>query len=202
MPSLPKMLTIAVSAIALPLTVAAAPVYSALTGNYYDYINQDRLTGQYTSWNWLEAKADAEARSFMGRTGHLVTITSAAEEQILIDNWIADILYGQAIIGGFRPADADPVSGWQWVTGEAFTYQRFAPNEPNNAGGGELYLHYQSIGVASTTQYVSYGWNDMLNERRGYFIEYSAPLPAPGTLALVAIAGLGLLASAQRRRQA
>jgi hypothetical protein len=188
-----------VSAMAFQMSANAAPVYSSLTGNYYDYINQNRVTTAFTDWNWLEAKADAEARTFQGRMGHLVTLTSRAEEQILIDNWIADILYGQAIIGGYRLPSADPLTGWQWVTGESFSHTNWAPSEPNNAAGQEVYLHYQSIGVENTTSFVSYGWNDMLNERRGYFIEYPAAVSLPGTLPLVAIAGLALVGVVRRK---
>lgn len=179
-------------------TASAAPVYSPLTGSYYDYVNQDQTTGQYRGWTWLEAKADAESRTYQGRQGHLVTLTSQPEEQILRDNWWADILYGQPHIGGFRAAGADPVTGWEWVTGEPFVYTNWRQGEPNNAGGLEVYLHYQSTDVASTTQYGTWGWNDMLREVRPYFIEYSAPVPEPSALALLALGGA---VAARRRRR-
>lgn len=176
-------------------TASAAPVYSPLTGSYYDYINCCDASGDYTSWTWLDAKADAESRTFMGRSGHLVTITSAAEEQILIDNFWTDILFGQPHIGGFRLPDADPVTGWQWVTGEAFVHTNWRSGEPNNVGGQEVYLHYQSTDVGG--QNMTWGWNDMLNERRSYFIEYSAPEPSVLMLTLL---GTGILARRLRRR--
>ena len=192
-------LLLTVCAMASQVSANATPVYSPLTGSYYDYINRDRVTNAFTDWNWLDAKADAQVRTFQGRTGHLVTLTSRAEEQILIDNWIGDILYGQAIIGGYRLPSADPLTGWRWVTGEAFGYTNWAPSEPNNTAGQEIYLHYQSIGVQSNTNFVSYGWNDMLNERRGYFIEYPAAVSLPGTLPLIAIAGLALVGVLRRK---
>lgn len=194
-----RLLSLAVVALgATALPAAAAPVYSSLTGSYYDYVNRDAVTGAHRGWTWLEARADAESRTHMGRRGHLVTLTSAAEEQILRDNWFADILYGQPHIGGFRAANADPVTGWEWVTGEAFGYTNWRTGEPNNANGQELYLHYQSTDVASTTQFGSWGWNDMLNEVRPYFIEYSAPVPEPSLVALLA---LGAAAIARRTRR-
>ncbi|MFP5462267.1 MAG: hypothetical protein ACLGII_11950, partial [Gammaproteobacteria bacterium] len=79
---------------------SAAPVYSPVTGSYYDYVNRDIQDLGFTTWSWEEARADAEARSHMGRPGHLATITSAAEEDVLIANWLADILYGQPWLGG------------------------------------------------------------------------------------------------------
>jgi hypothetical protein len=190
--------TLAVMSLAAPL--AAAPVYSPVTGSYYDYVNRDIDDTMYTTWSWQEARADAESRSYLGRQGHLVTITSAAEEQVLIDNWFADILYGQPHIGGFRLPGSDPLTGWQWVTGEPFTYANWRIGEPNNAGGGELYLHYQSVNVASVTLFDSWGWNDMLNERRGYFIEYSAPVPEPSLLVLAGMVAAGSLARRRRSR--
>ena len=192
------LLSVVMLGAAFTTTASAAPVYSPITGSYYDYVNQDQNTGQYRGWTWLEAKADAESRTYQGRQGHLVTLTSQAEEQILRDNWWADILYGQPHIGGFRAAGADPVTGWQWVTGETFGYTNWRQGEPNNAGGLEVYLHYQSTDVASTTQYVTWGWNDMLNEVRPYFIEYSAPVPEPSVLALLAVGGA---VTARRRRR-
>lgn len=185
--------TITLACIATSTGLGAAPVYSPLTGSYYDYVNRDILDQDFTTWSWAEARADAEARSYMGRQGHLATITSKAEEDILIANWFGDILYGQPFLGGFRTPGSDPGTGWQWVTGEAFSYANWGTGEPNNAGGNELYLHYQSINVASVTQYERYGWNDVAgNYRAGYFIEYSA-VPTPGALPLALIGAACLL---------
>lgn len=181
-------------------TAAAAPVCSPSTGSCYDYVNRDRQDIGYTTWTWEEAKLDAQARSYLGRPGHLVTLTSAAEEQILIDHWLVDILYGQPWLGGFRAPGSNPVTGWQWVTGEAFTHTNWGAGEPNNANGDERYLHYQSINVASVTQYDRYGWNDAPSgHRASYFIEYS-PVPAPTVAGLLAAGGLGLAITRGRRR--
>jgi hypothetical protein len=160
------------------------------------------------TWTWEEARADAQARSFNGRRGHLVTITSAAEEQILIDNWFVDILFGQPWLGGFQEPGSDPVAGWQWVTGEAWGYTNWLAGEPNNAGSGEFFLHYQSFGVQNAQVFERWGWNDASNASRGrasYFIEYSPlAVPEPGSLGLLALAlpmafGVGALVRRRAR---
>ena len=173
----------------------AAPVCAA-NGHCYDYINRNLTGTEFTTWTWEGAKADAEARSYMGMRGHLATITSKGEEQILIDNWLVDILFGQPWLGGFRAPGPDPKVGWQWVTGEPFAYANWLPWEPN--GADELLLHYQSYNVGRDSEgnlvWDWYGWNDASNRSRGqasYFIEYS-PVPAPGVLALLLAAALVL----------
>ncbi|MCB9283533.1 MAG: HYR domain-containing protein [Lewinellaceae bacterium] len=88
---------------------------------------------------WSDAKTEA-----IGLGGHLVTVTSAAENTLVIGNgaaaWIG--LTDQAVEGV-----------WQWVTGEPFVYSSWCPGEPNNAGLlGEDYV---------VTNFCTSGqWND------------------------------------------
>lgn len=196
--------------VAVASSAFAAPQYFAATGSWYDYINQDIVTGEYTNWSWEQARVDAEARSHLGRQGRLATLTSAAEEQFLIDHWFGDILYGQPWLGGFRPEGSDPLAGWQWITGEPFVYTNWnaLTGEPNDAGGNERFLGYISTDVGGTRpgEYGSYGWNDRSNDAflAGYFIEYAAPtlaVPAPGVPALL-LGGLVAAFAAGRRASA
>ncbi len=75
---------------------------------------------------------DSIARSLMvhGDTGYLATIVSPEEDQFVQD-LIADVptnaVNNQYYLGG-RWTD----SFFVWLTGESFTYQNWAPGEPNN----------------------------------------------------------------------
>jgi hypothetical protein len=71
--------------------------------------------------NWNNARTIC-----LGRTAHLVTITTAAEEAFVetmrpgIDRWI-----------GLRRVGA---AAFTWTTGEAIGYTKWAPGEPNGSG--------------------------------------------------------------------
>ncbi len=141
--------------------IAAEPVF--FQGSAYEYVP--------TYAKWDQAKAAAEAMSYLGFPGRLATITSAAEQQFVASlvPWGAN-----AMIGG---SDAAVEGTWAWVTGpEAGTifwkdgapyqgaYTNWLPGEPNNAQPGENYL-------------VMYhgGWNDSAANafyHAGYVVEY------------------------------
>jgi hypothetical protein len=111
--------------------------------------------------SWSDASAEAAA---MG--GHLATITSSAENQIVASLatpdptlWCIDPAgNGQGPwIGGYQPAGSpEPAGGWTWVTGEAFTFSTWAISEPNNLNGVEHYIQLFGKGSLTGSQ-----WNDM-----------------------------------------
>jgi hypothetical protein len=86
---------------------------------------------------WQQASNAASALS-----GYLATPTNAAENDFCFslvssdDNfWFIDGS-GNGIgpwLGGFQPdGSPEPAGGWQWVTGEVFSFTNWAPLEPNN----------------------------------------------------------------------
>ena len=92
---------------------AEGPVYYSGNGHYYALIS---VPGGIT---WENAKNAAQSLSYSGVNGHLATITSQDESDFIVDklyptyNWI----------GGFQPdGSEEPAGGWQWITGESWSY--------------------------------------------------------------------------------
>jgi hypothetical protein len=65
--------------------------------------------------------------------GYLVTITSAAENQYV---WARRPGFGGWSGSWLGASDTATEGTFVWVTGEDFTYENWAPDDPNNYGGG------------------------------------------------------------------
>lgn len=83
---------------------------------------------------WHAAKADAEARG-----GHLATITSEEEWERICQLFSPEELKGIWL----GATDENSEGTWQWVTGESFSYARWAAGEPNNWRSIEHFLGIQ-----------------------------------------------------------
>ena len=75
--------------------------------------------------------------------GHLVTVTTAAENSFIFGLWPS---------GWIGLTDEITEGTWRWVTGEAYSYTSWNPGEPNNAGN-EDYVQFVGGGR----------WNDLPN---------------------------------------
>ena len=75
--------------------------------------------------------------------GHLVTITSSAENSFIFNLWPS---------GWIGLTDEVNEGVWRWVTGETYSYTSWNPGEPNNAGN-EDYVQFVGGGK----------WNDLPN---------------------------------------
>ncbi len=108
--------------VALPQVKAtAAVVYNSSNGHYYEMVS--------ANLNWDDAKAAAQARTYLGTSGHLVTITSQAEEDFINSNFGGTFFW----VGGVQaPGSVEPAGGFGWVTGEPFVYTDWNSGEPNN----------------------------------------------------------------------
>lgn len=153
------------------------PVSAGGTGHHFEAI---LVTGGIT---WLTAAADATDRG-----GYLATITSGAENEFIFDLiksvpafWIPDgVNAAGPWLGGFQPpGSGEPAGGWTWVTGEPWSYTRWASAEPDNLHGTEDRLHYFDKGIQSQPT-----WNDVPGNYLlpGYILE----IPEPSSLALLA----------------
>ncbi len=154
--------------------------------NAYDLIND--------TVDWNAAAAGAASMTHLGVTGHLVTITSQAE-----NDFVAGLLQDQGVdriwLGG---SDAAQEGTWQWVVGpEAGTvfwvgdgsgsappgvFTNWGGGEPNEAAGGEDNVEFLAGGT----------WNDQnTGDLRAYIVEYES-IPEPTTAAMMLVLGLAV----------
>jgi len=118
----------------------AEPVWFDGTGHYYEYVD-----GQTT---WEVALAAAEALEHSGFSGHLVTITSSAENDFVSATFASGEAEFFAWIGGHEPDDngvwlwgSGPESETQFSQGGSptppFYYVNWGGVEPNDFNPGE-----------------------------------------------------------------
>jgi hypothetical protein len=138
-------------------------------GHWYEGFRHSSLL------RWVEAQSLAATRG-----GHLVTLTSAAENEFVrqyanskIELW--QNIYGGPWLGGYQdrtaPDYSEPTGGWRWVTGEPWVYQNWYSGEPDNFRNNEHWICFANF---------SGTWLDLadattaVNETQAYIIEYSA----------------------------
>ena len=90
----------------------SAPVFNPGTGSYYAYV-----TAGHAGITWNQAFTQSAGIKHLGLDGHMVVITSAAENQFLIDNLT------QAVIDpsrGYQPLVVSPNPFYQIYEGAAY----------------------------------------------------------------------------------
>lgn len=108
-----------------------AKLTPTLAGTYSWKGHTYALYSATVDWNYAKAYAEDTG-------GHLLTITSAAE-QAVIENWLSAYDYDSIWLGA---ADEEEEGEWKWVTDEPFEYSNWSAGEPNNAGGDEDYAEF------------------------------------------------------------
>lgn len=141
---------------ALSAVLGTGPGSNAAEGNgtFYpssqvDDLEDGALNSRYEvvcqNMTWEDARVYCESRG-----GHLATITSRKEEEIVLK-----LLDEKNMEAAWIGADnRNSSKGFKWVTDERFAYAAWGLNEPNNALGIEYYLML----INSDTQ--GWVWND------------------------------------------
>ncbi|MBK7964152.1 MAG: T9SS type A sorting domain-containing protein [Bacteroidetes bacterium] len=165
------------------ITFSAGNLSANSNGHFYELVS--------SNGTWTATKANAAARTYLGMTGYLATITSAAENafirQVLnADAWIGcsdEYTQINAATGVTTYANQAAAEGkWYWVTGpekgtmfsvgngspvtQSGQYANWNSGEPNNSGSehyGEIYSSGSTPGA----------WNDLPNSvNLPYVVEY------------------------------
>ena len=128
-------------------------LYKRVTPVITGFTNQQNYNGHsyYRSTGtaiWSAAKA---ACNNMG--GHLVTVTSSAENNFIFNLWPS---------GWIGLTDEVTEGQWRWVTGENYSYSSWNSGEPNNSNN-EDYVQFVGAGK----------WNDLPNNQSlPYVLEF------------------------------
>jgi len=142
--------------------ISGVPVYlySRTTPAMTGFTSQQNYNGHsyYRSTGSMTWTAARQACLNMG--GHLVTVTTAAENSFIFNLWPS----------GWIGLTDEVVEGqWRWVTGETYSYQSWNSGEPNNSGN-EDYIQFVGGGR----------WNDLNNSSSlpyvlefEYIVEYT-----------------------------
>jgi hypothetical protein len=86
--------------------VAAVPVLNPVNGHYYDFVEG--------GFGFAAALTDAASQVYLGASGHLVTITSASENDFIVNTFLRPASADFAWIAG---SDAASEGVWRWVAG-------------------------------------------------------------------------------------
>lgn len=153
-------------------------IRSDINGHAYAVINQQM--------SWESARAFAASQLLLGVPGHLATITTADENDVVVSvinafESLQDVQHNLLWLGGEQiPHNTpNPSDNWTWITGEIWNYKNWnAPGEPNDAAGGEYYLAIYGSGNPDGPIGT---WNDDLSGagNTGFIIEWT---PCPGDL--------------------
>ena len=170
-------LALAVIFVSLPRSLHAAPVEWPISqggnGHFYGRVETEPIT-------WHEANHRAQALSYKGMRGHLLTTTSQAELQFVQDHLLHPSAWDW--IGGYQDRKAadyrEPAGGWRWVTGEPFDFTAWSTpavggndREPNDVGGIEDFMATEPSRFGGET---IVRWNDFPDTMMlgGFYVEY------------------------------
>ncbi|MEL6712728.1 MAG: C-type lectin domain-containing protein [Planctomycetota bacterium] len=137
--------------------IRPARVTNPANGHVYELVSE--------SLGWNDAQAAAQATLNGGVPGHLVTISDQAELDFILNNLAPSRPWIGLSQNVSSSSYSEPGGGWEWVTGEPFTFVNWSAGEPNDisgSGGPENYAEMFASGVwndaeefhAPTNQYI------------------------------------------------
>lgn len=145
-----------------PSPVGSSYTRNPANGHWYCVVRLD------TTISWPDARKAAESMRYMGKKGHLVTITSADEMDFVAATFPGDAR-SSWWIGGYQDKSApdfrETAGGWRWVTGEPWSFTAWRRGEPNDLDGNANFLNMFPDGP----------WNDTVatdDHGRGYVVEF------------------------------
>lgn len=189
------------SALGLALAVAlqAAPIqWKAEDGgndNWYEVIT----VSIFSPVSFETARAAALGSTHLGMNGYLATVTSAGEEQFILNNFTFSYFFGGDAYIFTGATDTITEGTYLWTDGPeaggAVNYTNWIPGHPLGGAGFPGY-NYVSLFILGSTR----GWVTSLNSANNYVIEYGDgipdtagnPIPEPSTV-LLSAAGLAAL---------
>lgn len=128
-------------------------LYKRTTPVITGFTNQQNYNGHSYYRSTGSAYWSVAKQNCINMGGHLVTVTSAAENSFIFGLWPS---------GWIGLTDEVNEGVWRWVTGETYSYTSWNPGEPNNAGN-EDYVQFVGGGK----------WNDLPNHiSLPYVIEF------------------------------
>ena len=138
-------------------------VRSASNGHYYAHV--PGLTN-----SWRNSETAAQNMRYLGSQGHLVTMTSAAEEAFVLGSVINHLPRDSRVYAGLT--DRSVEGSFRWVTGEAVSYTHWNPGEPN--GGPNTDEDYMAMYFFAS----GWLWTDMPDNGNfpgTYIVEFDGP---------------------------
>ena len=186
---------------------------SVVWGPIFDSISEENLYVVSPS-DWTGAEAEAQELG-----GNLVTINSAAENQLIVDDVLQDFTSSGGPnlsatpmwIGLYDPDEGDGsgsqhAADFEWADGSVSTYRNWNPGEPNDNDGKEYWtaINWDYARNSSDTPGT---WNDtpdegtVVNLKGPYYGIAEVAVPEPAAAGLL-VASLGAMLMRRNRRLA
>ena len=193
--------------------VFCTPLQWSGNNNYYDIVKTSNWT------NWTTDLTQASLSEYNGIKGHLATITSTEENTFILNSFFQNtelmVFIGGRDLGGLssNPPSED-VGKWVWYDGpengiqfyqenasggtvtDPYNYANWAQGQPNRSD-----IHYLAMSLNTGLWYDTNngGYTGAPKAVSGYIVEYSTPVPEPGTMSLLAVGLIGIVGVRTKR---